>query len=374
MTTSTPDSPETESVECSVVAELSEPQDEKDAAPAALLDNVPDAAYPEHSGTEGRVHGSAPILSRRSFLVNAATASVAMVGGIGLGFVAWGLPSVSARPAAQRAAAEQGSPTSPAVAHDAPSADALPQSYTLPIAFGQIGPNLIRAGAFDYDTFVQIHDQGGTPLSEAQRAILREGSDAEVVIDLANARFLLNLLWAAGLANNNPVLLRGALVANSQGQIEKYASTGGWTLATQPIHKLYSSSALTVLTTPQQARLEEAASAIYRPCCDNATSFPDCNHGMAMLGLLELMAAQDASVDDMLETAKMVNRFWFPGQTQELALYREAQSGLTFASIPAREAVSAQQFSSSGFAQVHAWLLANGKLEAPSGGGSNCGV
>jgi hypothetical protein len=41
---------------------------------------------------------------------------------------------------------------------------------------------------------------------------------------------------------------------------------------------------------------------------------------MAIVGLLELMAAQDATVDDMLETAKMVNSYWFPTQSQELAL------------------------------------------------------
>ena len=28
------------------------------------------------------------------------------------------------------------------------------------------------------------------------------------------------------------------------------------------------------------------AKGIYRPCCNNSTYFPDCNHGMAMLGLL----------------------------------------------------------------------------------------
>lgn len=302
-------------------------------------------------------------LTRRSFLITATTTAVAFAGGLGVGFWEWGLKPV--------ATATGAAPVPHAQAATPP---ALPASYTLPVAYGQLGPNLIRAGALDYDTFVQIHGQGGTPLSEAQRAILREGSDTQIVMDLANARFLLNLLWAVGLANNNPLLLRGALVANSQGQIEKYASTGGWTLATRPIHQYFSSSTLTLLTAPQQARLEEAAAAIYRPCCDNATSFPDCNHGMAMLGLLELAAAQDARVDDMLEMAKRVNRFWFPNQTQELALYHEAQSGATFDAIPAREAVGAEQFSSSGYAQVHDWLVAKGSLQTPSGGGNNCGV
>jgi hypothetical protein len=44
------------------------------------------------------------------------------------------------------------------------------------------------------------------------------------------------------------------------------------------------------LTAEQQALVEEVAAEIYRPCCNNSTLFPDCNHGMAMLGFLELLA------------------------------------------------------------------------------------
>ena len=51
---------------------------------------------------------------------------------------------------------------------------------------------------------------------------------------------------------------------------------------------------------------ERAAPFVYRPCCDNATHFPDCNHGMAMLGLLELMAAQGASEEEMFAAARDV--------------------------------------------------------------------
>lgn len=45
-------------------------------------------------------------------------------------------------------------------------------------------------------------------------------------------------------------------------------------------------------------KVEEVAAAVYRPCCNNHTPFPGCNHGMAMLGLLELMAPQRASADE----------------------------------------------------------------------------
>lgn len=349
--------------------EIGEPQallSGQAAVPDKPASAVPGAsqAHEPNSSDLGEVES----YSRRRFLINAATATIAFGWGIGAGYWTWGRNApVSATPAVE--------PTTAAAAPSPePPVYVLPESYTLPVAYGQIGPQLIQAGAFAYDAFVQVYAEAGQPLSEVQRAILREGSDQNIVFDHANAYFLLNLLWALGLTNNNRLLREGAMIANSGGQVDRFASTGGWSLATKPINQLYSGSALVTLTGAQQARVEEAAAAIYRPCCNNPTNFPDCNHGMAMLGLLQLLAAQDVDADTLFETAKMVNRFWYPSQSQELALYYQAQAGQDFATIPAREAVSAERFSSDGFGQVHNWLAVNGKLETPAGSGSSCGV
>src|SRR3989304_6041912 len=137
----------------------------------------------------------------------------------------------------------------------------------------------------------------GEPISNPQMEILTKGSAEEIVITGENAHFLLNFFWAVGLANKNSILTEGPMVQNSDGQIERFASTGGWTLATKSVTGLYASMDLIPLTPEQQARVEEVASAVYRPCCNNPTIFPDCNHGMAMLGLLELLDSQDASID-----------------------------------------------------------------------------
>lgn len=322
--------------------------------------DIPALATPAPSDAPDEPQG----WSRRRFLVNAATATLAFGWGVGAGYWTWGrTPAPSAEPAAAVAVPTPQPPTL-----------GLPHSYTLPVAYGLLGPQLIQVGAFAYEAFAQVYAEAGQPLSAEQQAILREGSDAPVVIDHANAYFLLNLLWALGLSNNNRLLREGALVANSGGQVDRFASTGGWSLAAKPIAQLYSGSALVTLTEAQQARVEEAAAAIYRPCCNNPTSFPDCNHGMAMLGLLQWLAAQDADVDTLFEAAKMVNSFWYPTQARELTLYYQAQTGEDFAAIPAREAVGRARFSSDGFGEVHNWLAANGKLEAPSQNGSGCGV
>ncbi len=249
-----------------------------------------------------------------------------------------------------------------------------PDGYKIPATFGTVGPQLLAAGGIDYEQFVQLYQQAGRPLSEQQLALLTNGSNDQIIINRDNAQFLLNFFWALGLTNQNPVLTEGPMVENSQGQIGDFASTGGWTIGARPATELYASTPIISLTEAQQVRLVEVASAVYRPCCNNPTHFPDCNHGMAMLGLLELMASQDASVDAMFEAAKYVNAFWYPQQMLEIATLFQATQNVGFAQADARQVVGAAVSSGSGFQSVHQWLAANGLLEqAPNSGGS-CGV
>lgn len=249
-----------------------------------------------------------------------------------------------------------------------------PGGYPLPASYGDLGPKLVAAGVIDYDRLAQLYLQRGQPLTSLQVAILKEGSDSQVVIDADNSYFLLNFFWAVGLANQNPLLEEGPMMDNGREGVGGFASTGGWTLGTKPATELYSSLPLIPLTAEQQARVEEVAGAIYRPCCGNPTSFPDCNHGMAMLGLLQLMAADGASVDEMFEAAKYVNGFWFPQQTLELALYYQMTEGTRFAALDARRAFGAESFSAEGFQSRHRWLVQNDLLEQAPAQGASCGV
>jgi hypothetical protein len=52
-----------------------------------------------------------------------------------------------------------------------------------------------------------------------------------VVFNQQTAYFLLNFFWAVGLSNKNPILDSGPIQEYSQGKIENFASTGGWSLA-----------------------------------------------------------------------------------------------------------------------------------------------
>jgi hypothetical protein len=310
---------------------------------------------------------------------------VAFALGLGSGYLLWGLfPSGSATSEASASSELAAEPTlapasepileptsEPAAPVNRPG---LPNDYTLPVPFGDIGPQLLAAGAIDYDSFVQVYEQAGQPLTEDQLAILAEGSDEPIVINRENAYFLLNFFWALGLTNQNVLLEEGPMMQYSEGEIERFASTGGWTLATKPVTKLYASTPIITLTPEQQARLEEVAQGVYRPCCNNPTAFPDCNHGMAMLGLLELMASQGATVDEMFTAAKQINAFWFPRQTLEIAMYFKSNEDLDFDEVDARQFVGGNFSSSTGFQGVHQWLSTNGQLEQLPDGGNSCGV
>lgn len=304
--------------------------------------------------------------TRREVLV----APLAFLAGIGAGYLLWNrTPAlapviITEANLAADATSAISAPTdvpvaTPAMAH-------LPEQYTLPVVFGDVGPRLIEAGAIDLPRFLQVYQQAGQPLTMTQRAILTDGSDAEILINQQNAYFLLNFFWALGLANHNPLLTEGLIAARSEGKIER--------LATKPIADVFAKTTLVALTPDQQTRLEEAVGGIYRPCCDNPTSFPDCNHGMAMLGLLELMAAKDASIDAMLDAARYVNAFWFPQQMHEIATLLKVTEGIDYANADARRMVSANYASGSGFNSVHNWLVSTGNLGKPASDGNSCGV
>jgi hypothetical protein len=247
-----------------------------------------------------------------------------------------------------------------------------PDGFALSVSYGSLGPRLVEAGVIDYEAFAAIYENSGKPLSAEQIKILKNGSDEEIVIDADNAHFLLNFFWAVGLANQNSILTEGPMVQYSDGQVERFASTGGWSLATKPVTELYASMDIIRLTAEQQKLVEEVAVGIYRPCCNNHTLFPDCNHGMAMLGVLQLMASKGATTEEMFEAAKYINAYWFPQQTLETAIYLQLNENVDFKDADARLVVSEKFSSGSGASMVHEDLQAKGLLKQSSGQGGSC--
>jgi len=268
-----------------------------------------------------------------------------------------------------------------------PTAEALPQAtktaevprpgsspYILPVSMGDLGPRLVEVGAIDLGRFIQLYEVSGAPLTSEQQTVLIEMSSANLVVDRSNAYFLLNLFWALGLTNSNPILTDRPMMTYSEGKIERFASTGGWTIGTQTAADLYASEELISLTPEQQLRLGHVAHRVFRSCCNNPTDFPDCNHGMAMLGLLELLAATDATEDEMFAAAKVVNAVWFPVQTAEIALYAQHALNTDWDSVAPQTIVGSGIASGTGFQNVHQWLAARNLLPTTPGGGNGCGL
>ncbi|KKW33657.1 MAG: hypothetical protein UY80_C0036G0001, partial [Parcubacteria group bacterium GW2011_GWB1_53_43] len=89
------------------------------------------------------------------------------------------------------------------------------------------------------------------------------------------------------------------------------------------------------------------------------------NHGMAMLGLLELMASQGVSEEDMYKTALVVNAYWFPDTYLTIARYLAAQ-GVKWEDADPKKLLGAEYSSGSGYQQI---LTHVAPLEGGSGGG-----
>ncbi len=250
----------------------------------------------------------------------------------------------------------------------------LPEKgYATNVVWGDIGPKLIESGAIDLEKFKQIYSyQGG--LTQEQLEILTKGSNKKIMINEENAHFVINVLWALGLVNKNKILDEGPMQKYSDGNIGGYASTGGWTLGKKPSTELYSSTEIVVLNEEQQRVVEEVANNVYRPCCNNPTSFPDCNHGMAALALAEIMASQGASADEIFSALKAFNSFWFPQQYYELALYFKLKEGKEWNDVDAETVLGRAYSSASGWFAVHQWLQEKGALPQLQGGGGSCGA
>lgn len=248
------------------------------------------------------------------------------------------------------------------------AAAVLPESgVTLPVVWGDLGKQMVQAGVIDEDKFIAIYEARGG-MDAASKNLLLADNNGQLVINSQTSGTLLNLLWALGLGNKNSVLEQGPMQDPQYGGAGNFASTGGWTVAAGDPMGHYSQHQFIILTPAQQAVVEKVSKNIYRPCCGNSTYFPDCNHGMAMLGLLELMASRGVSEDDMYQAALQVNSYWFPDTYLTLAKYFDGR-GVSWSQVSAKEVLGAAYSSAQGYQNILAEVE---PVTSQSGGG--CGV
>ena len=242
------------------------------------------------------------------------------------------------------------------------------EGVVLPASWGDLGVQLVNSGTIDADKFKVIYEQRGA-FTDEYKNLLLGNNNGRIKITRKNSRYYLNLFWALGLANKNPILDTGEMVDQKYGGAGNFASTGGWTIAKGKPMDHYSKHVLITLTSEQQSLVDKISLGIYRPCCDNSVHFPDCNHGMAMLGLLELMASQGASEKDMRKTALAVNSYWFPDTYLTIATYMK-ERGIEWKNVNPKEMLSADYSSSQGYAKIRSQVI----KPASSQGAGGCGV
>ncbi len=237
----------------------------------------------------------------------------------------------------------------------------------LPVVWGNFGKQLIDAGVIDQTKFESLYSQRGG-LSDAEKKILSGTDNGKLKITAQNANFILNMLWPLALGNKNDILDRGEMTTSGT-PVKNFAATGGWTLAKGTAMDHFSKHNFIKLTPSQQALVDEVSKNVFRPCCGNSTHFPDCNHGMGMLALLELMASQDVSKADMYKYALIANSYWFPGNYLTIATYYKNIEKTDWSKVDA-ETVLSQYTSPDGYQQI---LNKVSPQQVPNSG-RNCGA
>jgi hypothetical protein len=183
------------------------------------------------------------------------------------------------------------------------------EGMELRFSFGNAIQKLITAGALDPNKYKALYQTaGGLPAWVAR--LLQAPSHDPVLLSMQTAPYLLNLLWPLGLATR--VRINGQSPLNTL-RLPTFASTGGWSLGRKPAGYAYFNRVETLtLSDEQEGLVHEVATTTFRPCCDNPTFFPDCNHGSALLGLIELAAAQGGTKRELYDAALAANSYWFP--------------------------------------------------------------
>ncbi len=243
----------------------------------------------------------------------------------------------------------------------------IKEKYVFKIKWGDLGKKMIEDGVIDKTKLAKAV----TGKDELPKDLDKYFSNGQNKIELtqSNSQFWVDILWGLGLANKNEILEKGEMVKG--GSAANFASTGGWTIGAKQPMDIYSKYQYITLSEKQQKIVEEIAGNIYRPCCGNSTAFPDCNHGMAMLGLIELMVSQNFSKEEIYKTALAFNVYWFPQTYLDIAFHFD-KAEQDYSKKSPKELLSKTFSSAMGYQTIRE-KLGDIKWPALQGGGS-CGA
>src|SRR3989344_7907184 len=240
-----------------------------------------------------------------------------------------------------------------------------PDGVDLPLSWGDLGPKLISLGVIDPVKF-----RKALSLTRQQEEILTRGSKSNIRIDQKNSQFIVDMLWALGLAQKSLVYDEGPMGNQYKKEVGNFSSTGGWTLSKTTALDYYNRFELIPLTPDEQKRVAEIARNIYRPCCGNSTYFPDCNHGMAALAIVELLVKNGESDETIYRKVLAFNSFWFPQSYLSTATYF-ARAGTPWDKVDAKTVLGPDFSSSQGSNNIVSKV---GPLPFQTAFGGSCGA
>jgi len=220
------------------------------------------------------------------------------------------------------------------------------EGVTLPVSWGDLGSKLVEAGVINLPEFQKVVN-----MTPEQEKILTVGSDEKIMINAQNSQFVVDVLWALGLAQKSIVYTDGPLGKEYAKEQGNFASTGGWSLARGEATGYLNRFDFIPLTAEQQVKVGEIAKNVYRPCCGNSTWFPDCNHGMAALAVIELLVSAEIPEKEIYRLVLGFNSFWFPDTYLTTATYF-ARQGTTWDNIDAKEVLGEKYSSGRGAGDI----------------------
>ena len=92
---------------------------------------------------------------------------------------------------------------------------------------------------------------------------------------------------------------------------------------------------------------------------------------MAILGLLEIMASQGASEEEMYQAALAFNSYWFPSTYADLAYYFDTQQHTSWDKVDPKTILSAQYSSALGYQKIKKQI---GTIPGAKSQGGSCGA
>lgn len=246
--------------------------------------------------------------------------------------------------------------------------EVVPQKgYTTSLKWKNLGQQLVEAGAIEKSKYEEIFTDELSGGKEMQ--YLDNDWNHNIQINESNSRFVVNTFWALGLINKSEVM--DQMREENGEDTENFASTGGWTLGRKDAMALYSSAKIIKLSESQQDLVKKIAQNVFRPCCNNSTALPDCNHGMAALGYIQLAVQEGLSEKQIYKDLLAFNSYWFPQNYVEMAAYFNTQKN-DWKSVDAKLALSSEYSSGKGMQRIRQEIQDLPGFEIKGGGG--CGA